>query len=466
MNIAPFSGKGEGEDEGITSALVVDLDKNKVPEVIFTYYGYHNMYILSYGENNGLSVITPVLHSSTPAEVYFSDDNGVLYYTDSGHNQGTSWYHEGACFKATSEGFETLGTVSGDTWDDVSEDIWQDEEFFVETDDKYDKDFAESIKKIVGEGNFSNFFDMCEKENAEKYLEEKLLTDLTAKKEEYSKFKETAISAIGTDPISIDVADYDRNGTYEAFALVGRVLNEDDPMYEGEVWFVSDDGKAKIVYDNFEYWSDGEVFECQYNHYYQIHLASGSSNPSAVWTVSDNECKEIKIFYESGVEKFTTVSLNSHSNSVVATVNGFDAVLEDINGTDSGTGHTHKPYFYYDTPDGIKEYGGIIITEAQLETLGGSAYIDLVKDEGYTIREIYIRENGIININFYKYDGDYFYDCNYINLKMMNHQISALNEDLFVTEIPNELDEIMCDGFYVAASVPKLATYPNVENYL
>lgn len=454
--IAPFSGEDQKEDEGITSAVVVDLDKNNIPEVIFTYYGLHNMYILSYGENNGLSVISPVLHSSTPAEVYFSEDNAILYYTDSGHNQGTSWYHEGVCLKATSEGFETVGTVSGDTWEDVTEEIWNSEELFVEIDKKYDNAFDENVNKLIGDGKYVSFFDTCEKENAEKYLEEKLSVDLAAKKAEYSEFKETALSAIGSDPLSIHVNDYDRNGTYEAFALVAKEL---EGLYEGVVWFVSDNGKAKVVYDNYGYWSKGEILECQYNSYYQIDLASGSSAPSALWKVFAGECVEIKTFNQNGVESFRTTSLNGHSNSLIATLNGFDMILEDIDDSGSGAGHTHKPYFYYDTPDGIKEYGGIEITEAQLEALGGRSYIDLIKDEGYTVRDIYVRENGIININFYKYDSEGFHECNYINLRMMNSGVSAVDRDLQTGEIPYELDEIMGEGFYEAASVPEIATY-------
>lgn len=463
--IAPFSGEEETEDGGITSALVVDLDKNKVPEVIFTYYGDHNMYILSYGENSGLNVISPALHSSAPAQVYFSEDDAILYYTDSGHNQGTSWIHEGVCLKATSEGFETTGTVSGDTWDDISADVWQDDELFSKTDDKYDKAFEISMNKLIGNGVYVDYFDACERENTEKYLEEKLGINLAAKRAECSAFKETAISAIGTEPLAIRIDDYDRNGTYEAFALVGKELDEDSALYEGKVWFVSDKGKAEPVYDNFGYWSDGEILECQYNCYYQIQLASGSSSPSAVWKVSGDKCEEITVFNENCVETFTTFSLNAHSNSLVASVDGFDASLENIDKIDSGVGHTHKPYFYYDTPDGIKEYGGVEITKAQLIALGGGAYIDLAENEGYTVKNIFIRKNGIINVNIYKYDGEAFYDCRYINLKVMNNGVSALSYDLFAMEIPEDIEDIAFSGIYMAASVPELATYPDKEAF-
>lgn len=459
--IAPFSGESDEEYEGITNALVVDLDKNKVPEVIFTYYGDHNAYFLSYGEKSGLSVISPVLHSSTPADIYFSDDDATLYFTDSGHNQGTSWYHEGVCLKATAEGFETIGTVSGDTWDDVSEDIWQNDELFAQTDEKYDKAFEHSMNKLIGSGEYVDFFNVCESENAEKYLEEKLNVNFAAKKDEYTEFKKTAASAIGTEPLSINVDDYDRNGTYEAFAMTGKEISDEvqGNYYDVNVWFVSDNGNVTSLGD-YDCWSDGEVLECRYNSYYQICPVAGSSSPSVLWKVDGSKCEELSVFSDDGTDYLRTAAITAESGLIVAAFNAFDASLENLNNPESGVGHTYKPYFFYDTPDGIREYGGIEITESQLRNLGGGSCLDLIKDSGYTVKNIYTRENGIISVNFYKYDGEYSYECRYINLKMTNNGVCALNREMDEGELPGELDEIAGEGLYDAACLPELATYP------
>lgn len=164
-------------DGNITNAAVIDLDKNGVPEVIFAYYGAHNLYILSYGETEGLNVIEPEIYSSTPAEVYISTSEPILYYADHGHTQGTASYHKAECFRAGAEGFELIGTAEGDEWADVTEEVWQDSELFAEYDKKYDKIFDDKVKEIVGDGEFVSFFDICENENAQEYIEEKLAID-------------------------------------------------------------------------------------------------------------------------------------------------------------------------------------------------------------------------------------------------------------------------------------------------
>lgn len=467
--IAPLSGKDEEGYSSISEAYVFDLDKNKIPEVIFTYYGSHNMYILSYGENDGLSVISPVLHSSTPAEVYFSEDNGILYYTDSGHNQGTAWYHEGVCLKATSEGFETIGTVSGDAWDNVSEETWQDDDLFTKTDKQYDEAFEKSMKELIGDDEYTDFFDVCENENAEEYLEEKLSADFNEKKNEYTQFKQTAVSVLGEEPLSILVDDYDRNGTYEAFAVVGEKSEYAENLRVGRVWFISDKAEASAVSEETYYWTD-EKFECQYNTYYQALIASNSRQASEIWSVNGSECEQITVFKENGVEYFEKKAVNGHSNSIVASLLIYDSMLEDIENINSGLGRSIKSYFYYDTPDGIKEHGGVEITKAQLNSLGGSYYIDLVENSGCTVHSIYARENGIINVSFYEKiedEGSPYYNCRYINLKMTTNGVYPLDYDLETATIPLSLEELSYnEGLYTSESVRGHATYPDEDMFI
>lgn len=467
--IAPFSGKDKDGNSKISDAYVVDLDKNKIPEVIFTYYGSHNMYILSYGETDGLSIISPVLHSSTPAEVYFSEDSGVLYYTDSGHNQGTAWYHEGVCLKATSEGFETIGTVSGDSWDNVSDEVWQDNDLFEETDKQYDEAFEKSMKELIGDGEYTDFFDVCESENAEEYLEEKLSADFAKKSAEYTQFKRTAVSAIGEEPLSILVDDYDRNGTYEAFAIVGEKSDFSENVHLGQVWFISDKAEASAVSEETYYWVD-EKLECQYNTYYQALIASNTRQASEIWMVNGSDCEQITVFKENGVEYFEKKAVNGHSNSIVASLLIYDSMLEDIENINSGVGRSIKSYFYYDTPEGIVEYGGIEITKAQLKALGGAYYIDMIESGGCTIHSIYVRENGIINVSFYEKiegEGTPYYNCRYVNLKRTSNGVYPIDYELETAPTPLSLEDLTYnEGLYTSESVWERATYPEKEEFM
>ena len=294
------------------SVLVVDLDKNGIPEVICRSGEFHETYILSYGEHDGFSVIIPMKNSMLAEEIYFSEESGVLYFIDNGHTVGTLQYHEGVCLKADSEGFQTVGTLSGDEWD-VDPEVWENEELVYKYAAEYDNKFNESMKKLVGDGTFKSFKEECVEENAWEYLAEELSINLTEKKAEYEAFQSKAIAAVGEDDLlSIHISDFDRNGTFEAFAVTGqeKVSEEDETSYKGEVWFVSDDGSLTQVSENeAEYSSSGEILTCQYHDYFQIAEYYASASPAFFVEVSDGEC--------SVVPDFSAAALNSFVNEKI-----------------------------------------------------------------------------------------------------------------------------------------------------
>lgn len=433
------------------SALVVDLDKNGIPEVICRSGELHETYILSYGEHDGFSVIIPMKNSMLAEEIYFSEESGVLYFIDNGHTVGTLEYHEGVCLKADSEGFQTVGTLSGDEWD-VDPKVWENEELVYKYSEEYDKEFNESMKKLVGEGTFKDFEEECVEENAWEYLSEELSINLTEKKAEYEMFQSKAIAAVGEDDLlSIHVSDFDRNGTFEAFAVTGqkKVSEEDETSYKGEVWFVSDDGSVETAgEEEIRYTSEGEILTCQYHDYFQIQKLAASAVPAFLATVSDGECSVVSDFSAAALNFFENEKITAHSNSLVAGQNAYDAFSD-------GTGHTGKPYFYYDTPNGIREYGGTEISMEQLEKLGGAKCIEKFVSEEYTVENIYLRGNGIINVNLTKSGSN-----NCIVIKITNHSVKN------ITDWWNDIayDDMM-EGHYSPAATPELATYPDLADF-
>ena len=73
----------------------------------------------------------------------------------------------------------------------------------------------------------------------------------------------------------------------------------------------------------------------------------------------------------------------------------------------TGPGHTWIPYYFYwdENSAAFREYGGIDVTEESFANVKGSADIlDFISGNGYEIREIFYRENGVVNLNVYK-DG-------------------------------------------------------------
>lgn len=434
------------------SVLVVDLDKNGIPEVICRSGKFHKTYIMSYGEHDGFSVIIPMKHTMLSEEIYFSEESGILYFVDNGQTFGTLQYHECVCLKADSEGFQTVGTLSGDEWD-VDPKVWENEELVYKYSAEYEKEFNKSMKKLVGDGTFKDFEEECVEENAWEYLSEELSINLTEKKAEYEAFQSKAIAAVGEDDLlSIHISDFDRNGTFEAFAVTGQKVTyeENNTISEGKaVVFVSGDGSVETVdEEEVRYISEGEILTCQYHDYFQIQKLAANAFPAFLATVSDGECSVVSDFYVASLNGFENQKITAHSNSLFARHNAYDAFSD-------GTGHTNKPYFYYDTPDGIREYGGIEISMEQLEKLGGAKCIEKFVSEDYTIENIYLRGNGIINVNLTKSDTN---KC--VIIKITNHSVKNITywwEDI---EYNN-----MIEGNYLPAATPDLATYPDLADF-
>ncbi len=438
------------------SAFVVDLDGNGIPEVVCRSGDYNETYILSYGENDGLNVIIPQKHSDTFENIYFSKGSGLLYYTDCGHNQDTAWYHEGVCLEANAEGLQVIGTLTGDPWDDAPNNIYNNEKLFNEYKTKYDNEFDDSMKKLIGDGNFTEYDEVCVKENVWKYLSEELSINLTEKKAEYDEFKAKATAAVGEDNlVALHIGDYDRNGTFEAFAFVGQ---ENDPkkteiLYEGNVLFVDNDGNIETIIEcENGYRNNGTILNCQYHDYYQIIRYDDGQSLAFFAAVFDGKCSVISDFFDAGLNGFEMGQSSGTLNSPFALHNAYDADLERVE-------HTCKPYFYYDTPDGLHEYGGVEISSEQFEKLGGKKYMEKYAEMNYTIENIYLRGNGIINVNLTKtYNEPPFEGYHCAIYKITNHSLKPMTEWLV---FPNEITS----GHYSPAATPNLAVYPELADF-
>ena len=236
-----------------------------------------------------------------------------------------------------------------------------------------------------------------------------------------------------------------------AFAIAGS-----------DVWFITDTNalklKSNIMYlaDNPSYapylWTvdDTIIFKCE-------EVPGGSSTISYAWYVKDGKPIELPNtgmgLYYLGNGEFTTI--------------GEDF---DLNFTDGiGAGHTYKPYYLYWTNDGLKEYGGLKITQQQLlKVKGAQAIIDAITKSDNTIDEIYYRANNIININYHSGDrqnGDF----ENVTLAYKNNTVTPIlayiDSISSKTESFNEknLNNYSYGGIYQAAFFSKIVIYP--ENF-
>lgn len=104
-----------------------------------------------------------------------------------------------------------------------------------------------------------------------------------------------------------------------------------------------------------------------------------------------------------------------------------------------GTGHTWKSYWLYFSPEDntFYPYVGHLITEEELlKYEGASEVLEKARSAGYEIADIYIRENGIINIDLREYYEDAFnpddtpmYGNKFINLKINGDSVQNITPE-------------------------------------
>lgn len=185
-----------------------------------------------------------------------------------------------------------------------------------------------------------------------------------------------------------EYGDYDGDGIHEAFALLPKQgWNSDGEGYYGELWFVSPRQCTKIHDEDscLALSKEGAgpmLFTAEVWY-------GGSGSTSYVWGVSQSSKAEIL------GKEFEGISGGEMPNEFYMYPSAFDQSTD-------GTGHTWKRYYFFLDGLELKEYGGLWISRNQLEEVeGGEAILQKAEEEGWTIGDIYYRENGIINVNLH-----------------------------------------------------------------
>lgn len=274
--------------------------------------------------------------------------------------------------------------------------------------------------------------------NAEEVIREKL--------EEYSEGQ----------TIWFQFSDFDGDGTSEAFAFCGKAGTE---YLEGVLWYVNENYAAELKESGK--WKTPELVE-----------VDGTTF----------------LFAENNDDGLTYVFGIENSKVYETAVSGMFSKLEYIGGTDftaEFTSHDYyeeeekakeeepstKKYWFYIENGEFYEYGAddslrradlrkyeagsdvmdVIykqgLTDELLEKYYSGATeeeLEFIADEAGYFHSIMLRENGIINLNFY---GAYE-DCFYITFRVEGENSEVID----------------CGrGFYLPAAVPAIATYPEKE---
>lgn len=476
---AAFLGQYEGFSEMEGSLYVQDVNGDGYPEIFARpamrdadgeLYDGAAQFMATYTDQGGLSVIYPNAHSSMGVHFRASADN-CLYYTDDGHNVGTSAHHVGFVYRVDSTGFSLMGQAFGEEWELPEDADLNDMELVKELDEKYDALFSEKIRAITGDKTFTDCAaEMPEDPDA--VLNEALQIDLAAARQSYTdaraQLKEAVTRIAGKEPQNVFVSDYDRDGAYEAFAFFAEE-EVSDALSAGAVWFVNAQGEASPVQTNVVSTDELGVLSCTYHDYFQAPLYGGSSVPTSVWEVRDGACSKVELF-DMGQAELEIVSPAYNEfllpDTLISAQSAFDMSFTDeqINeetGEPFGVGHTHKPYFFRDTPDGIREYGGTAVQQSELETIpGGKELIALAQKDGKTIDSIYYRENGVVSISMRRQEaGETAYS--YCNALYADGSLLPLDAEYLTPVAAGDEDRCVMDGFYHAAASPDNATYPD-----
>lgn len=167
--------KDLSQNEGLKAVYVVDINKDGIPEVIYQTAYAIEQFVITYTEKSGLSKLALAGHSSTPTEIFISEDN-CFYSRDDGHNQGTAFYHCAEIYEIDETGFVLTEKIEGD---EPTEEIdWEDETAFSELYKKYTDLFEKEVDKHISGKTFKLFSDVSVKEDIAGHLKAVLAIEI------------------------------------------------------------------------------------------------------------------------------------------------------------------------------------------------------------------------------------------------------------------------------------------------
>lgn len=179
------------------------------------------------------------------------------------------------------------------------------------------------------------------------------------------------------------VRDFDQDGNYEMFVLAASYENAEDNY----LYFVTDNS-IEIATENFS----AEYFQsyCMGNRWF-VRLTDLYSE--MLFTVIEGKAVEYNIYSENNGSGayFEMIAYNQCSLS-----------FADFDYSVDGVGRTYeKHYFYWDENNlSFKEFGAIEISRDELLRCNGTANVlEMIENNGFLVKEILYRGNGVIDIN-------------------------------------------------------------------
>ena len=185
-------------------------------------------------------------------------------------------------------------------------------------------------------------------------------------------------------------ADYDGDGSCEAFALCGSV-DSFTGGFTGDIWFVAP-SYCETVQTGCSYLDVQMLGNTAPILFAAEEWYGGSGSTSYVWTVSGSRPKIIDNNFLGDFER-------GEGNEFFAYPSAFDAFSD-------GTGHTWKRYYFFLDGETMREYGGIQISMDELRQFNGAeALVQNAMGNNYDVTGIVYRSNGRIHVNMTRKGG-------------------------------------------------------------
>lgn len=289
-----------------------------------------------------------------------------------------------------------------------------------------------------------------------------------------SAYREGLNCAIGSDMYMVTdyYADFNHDGNFEMFALV---TTEDNYVLEtttyahreenllfilGQIWFVNQDGARNISLtdshdSSLEYWTAFDILTLGEDKFLTCMKEGFPKNTVYLWGVTPSGEPYQSEFSGYGSD----ILLNDH-NEIEVFYSDYDLYYDAETG--ALIGRTYNPYYFYWDGKSFKEYGGALISIDSLYSINGSkkllekVYVELKESTGdIQMKEVYYRENGVININ---------YQCrqNISDDNYSNYNVTLRYEDGELKIIPGA-SGLLREGLYHPALIQFIAIFPETS---
>lgn len=254
----------------------------------------------------------------------------------------------------------------------------------------------------------------------------------------------------GLNLISINYEDYDLDGYYEAFALMGEGAVSGNSKGEygiethnAEIWFFGRKGVQKLA-EQFDNWSDDGVKMINGQAFWVASKYHTTEYISYIYYVKDGAPVEANISEKGGNFKCLD------NGDVLLTFSEYDGMESEK----MLLGHTYKDYFFFWNAETSQfvEYGGILLTKEDfLNINGASDLLKILEEEHISLEGIYYYANDTVAVNYNK--GEYRY-----------HLIIELHNGAFLRSFSID-DLYQKGGFLTTAFIPEIAIYPTEIPY-